>query len=159
MKKERNSTDRTTLKIYTQKIYRELGKSQVNVEKPHSQEEVETFWTSIWGTEKGYNEETEWLKWEEEWCEGLEEQKWDEIKVEDLKEALKKEQKWKSPRIDKVPNFWLNTFDSIHGNMINCFKRALTNHETNPQWLTQGITYPIPNASHVESFAHDHFMW
>ena len=66
MKKERNSTDRTTLKIYTQKIYRELGKSQVNVEKPHSQEEVETFWTSIWGTEKGYNEETEWLKWEEE---------------------------------------------------------------------------------------------
>ena len=66
MKKERNSADRTTLKIYTQKIYRELGKSQVNVEKPHSQEEVETFWTSVWGTEKDYNEETEWLKWEEE---------------------------------------------------------------------------------------------
>ena len=42
--------------------------------------------------------------------------------------------------IGKVPNFWLNTFDSIHENMTNCFNRAIANSETNPQWLTQGIT-------------------
>ena len=35
----------------------------------------------MWGTEKGYNEEAEWLKLEEERCEGLEQQEWDEIKV------------------------------------------------------------------------------
>ena len=31
-----------------------------------------------------------------------------------------KAQKWKSQGIDKVPNFWLNTLDSIHENMSNC---------------------------------------
>ena len=38
----------------------------MNVEKPPSIEEVETFWTSICGTKKDYNEEAEWLKREEE---------------------------------------------------------------------------------------------
>ena len=44
----------------------------MNVEKPLSKEQVETFWTSIWGTDKDYNEEAEWLKQEKEQCEGLE---------------------------------------------------------------------------------------
>ena len=61
-----------TLKIDKKKFYRELRKSQVNVENPSSKEEVETFWTSVWGKEKDFNEEAEWLKREEEQCEGLE---------------------------------------------------------------------------------------
>ena len=44
----------------------------MNVEKPLSKEQVETFWTSIWGTDKDYNEEAEWLKQEKEQCEGFE---------------------------------------------------------------------------------------
>ena len=40
------------LKTDKKKFYRKLGKSQMNVEKPPSKEEVETFWTSVWGTEK-----------------------------------------------------------------------------------------------------------
>ena len=63
------------MKFYRQnkkKFYRELRNSQFNVEKPFSKEEVETFWTSVWGTVKDYNEEAEWLKQEEEQCEGLE---------------------------------------------------------------------------------------
>ena len=77
----------------------------MTVEKPPSKEEVETFWSSIWGTDKNYNEKAEWLKREEERCKGLEQQEWDEIKVDEVKEALKKAQKWKSPGIDKVRNF------------------------------------------------------
>ena len=98
------------------------------------------FWTSIWGTEKEFNEETEWLKLEEVLCEGLEQQEWEEIKEVELKEALRKAQKWKSPEIDKVPNFWLNTLDSIHGNITNCYNRTTKNPDTNSQWFTQGIT-------------------
>ena len=119
------------------KFYRELGKTQVTVEKPPSKEEVEKFCTSIWGTEKEFNEEAEWLKREEERCEGLEQQELEEIKEVELKEALRKAQKWKSPGIDKVPNFWLNILDSIHENITNCYNKAITNPETNPQWFTQ----------------------
>ena len=92
--KERNSTDRTTLLNRTKKIYRQLGKSQVNVEKTPSKEKVETFLTSIWGTEQDYNEEAEWLKREEKRSEGLEQKEQDEIEKDEVKETLKKAQKW-----------------------------------------------------------------
>ena len=60
----------------------------MNVEKPPTKGQVETFWISIWDMEKDYNEEAEWLKSEEEWSQDLEQQEWDEIKVDDVKEAL-----------------------------------------------------------------------
>ena len=47
------------LKTDKKKFYRKLRKSQVNVEKPPSKEEVETFWTSLLGTEKDFNKEAE----------------------------------------------------------------------------------------------------
>ena len=66
----------------------------MNVEKPPSKEKVETFWTSIWGTEQDYNEEAEWLKREEKRSEGLEQKEQDEIEKDEVKEALRKAQKW-----------------------------------------------------------------
>ena len=66
----------------------------MNVEKPPSKEKVETFWTSIWGTEQDYDEEAEWLKREEKRSEGLEQKEQDEIEKDEVKEALRKAQKW-----------------------------------------------------------------
>ena len=51
------------------KFHRELGKSQVNFEKLTSKQ-IETFWTSISGADKDYNEKAEWLKREEEQYKG-----------------------------------------------------------------------------------------
>ena len=59
---------------------------------------------------KEFNKNAEWLKNEEAWCNGLEKQEWNEITTAELKNALRKTQKWKSPGTDKVPNFWLNVF-------------------------------------------------
>ena len=53
------------------------------------------------------------------------EQVWEEILVEDLKKALGKSQKWKSPRICKATKLSLNTFNSILRNIINYFSRAI----------------------------------
>ena len=47
----------------------------------------------------------------------------------------------------KNPIFWLNTFDSIHENMTNCFNRGITNPKTNPQWFTQVITCLLPKCN------------
>ena len=88
MKNERNSIDRATL----------LKQTKTNF--------IEN-WESIWGTEKDYNEKAEQLKWQEERCNGLEEQEWDEIKVGEVEKALKKAQEWKLRGIDKFRTFWL----------------------------------------------------
>ena len=78
----------------------------------------------MWGTHKEFNEEAR--------CNGLEEQEWNEIAAAELKDALRKTQKWKSPGIDKVPNFWLNAFDSIHDRITNCLNKVMTrSNETN----------------------------
>ena len=53
---------------------------------------------------------------------------------------MEKIQKWKSPGIDKVPNFWLNIFESIHDSMTNCLNKAMTNPQLNPKWFTQEVT-------------------
>ena len=50
---------KNTFKMDKNKFYREMGKTQVTVEKPPSKEEVEKFWTSIWGTWKEFNEEAD----------------------------------------------------------------------------------------------------
>ena len=31
--------------------------------------------------------------------------------------------------------------------MANCFNRAITSPETNPEWFTQGITYQLPTSN------------
>ena len=64
-----------------------------------------------------------------------------------MKEVLRKAQKSKSPGIDKVANFLLNSFDSVYENMTNCFKRIITNPETSPQWFTKLITYVLPKSN------------
>ena len=55
---------------------------------------------------------------------------WDEVNVAEVKEALRKAQKWKSPGIGKGPNFWLNTFDSIHENMTASRETQQTLNQT-----------------------------
>ena len=69
--------------------------------------------------------------------------------VEYLKKAPRESRKWKSPGIDKVPNIWFNTFDSIHRNIIKCFNRAIKNPETNPKCFIQGIQTCYPNRMKV----------
>ena len=49
--------------------------------------------------------------------------------------------------IDKVPNFWLNAFDSIHESIANCLNKAMTNIELNAKWFTQGVTYLLPKSN------------
>ena len=66
--------------------------------------------------------------------------------VEDLKKTLRKSQKWKSPRIDEVPNCCLNAFSSIH-RITNCFNKVIENTERNPKWFAQGMTYLQPKSN------------
>ena len=46
--------------------------------------------------------------------EKVKQQEWENITVLELKAALTKSQKWKSPGIDKFQNIWLNTLSPSH---------------------------------------------
>ena len=53
-------------KIDAKTFYREFGKRTINIEEPPVDEEMTKFWNDIWGKEKDFNNEAEWIRREEE---------------------------------------------------------------------------------------------
>ncbi|XP_066933825.1 uncharacterized protein [Clytia hemisphaerica] len=133
------------------KFYREIGKGKISVEEPPSQEDIEGFWNNIWGKKKSYNREATWIEREEERMQGKKEQEWEEITVEEVRVALGKTQKWKSPGIDKVQNFWLNYLPSMHRVLTFFLNELVGNPNSIPEWLTEGVTYLLPKSEDTKN--------
>ena len=103
------------------------------------------FWNDIWGNEKDFNE-AEWIRRVEERMNEVEEQEWEVINIEELRSALTKSHKWKSPGVDKIPNFWLNCLSSTHKQIALNFMNILQNPKTAAEWLTEGTAYLLPKS-------------
>ena len=73
---------------------------------------MKSFGQNVWSNEKEHNKEAEWIKREEERMKGIEQQEWEDIELKEVKFSPKKSPKWKSPRFDKLPDFWLNILTS-----------------------------------------------
>ena len=63
----------------TERLHRELGKKQVNVEKPPPIEEIEAFWNNIWENEKHHDEKAEWIRQQDEMMKNQPTQDWKDI--------------------------------------------------------------------------------
>ena len=87
----------------SKKFYREIGKTKLWWKKHYLRNSIEKFWKEIWGEEKACNISTSWIGNAEKENEKVNEQKWENITVLELKAALTKSQKWKSPGVNKVP--------------------------------------------------------
>ena len=81
----------------------------------------------------------------------VEEQEWKVINIEELRSALTKSHKWKSPGVYKILNFWLNCLTSTHKQMALNFTNILQNHETASEWLTEGTTYLLPKNQEIQN--------
>ena len=53
-------------KTDAKKFYREIGKGTINIEESPVDEEMMKLWNDIWGKEKDFNNEVEWIRREEE---------------------------------------------------------------------------------------------
>ena len=125
----------------TKKFYREIGKSDINVDEIPSDEQVREYWSNIWGKEKGHNENSAWLNDFENSANNIPEQGWEEIQVDEIRKALRKSHKWKSPGIDQIPNFWLDALHSAHTKLALNFNRLMADPTVTPKWFCLGTTY------------------
>ena len=100
------------------KFCRQIVKNQVMVKETLPIDSIEKSWKEIWGEKKSCNMSASWLGNLEKGNEKVKEQEWENITVPELKAALTKSHKWKSPGIEKVPNFLLNALSSSHGQML-----------------------------------------
>ena len=126
------------------RFYREIGKKQIDIKEVPTMQEIEKFWESIWSSPKSHNEEAEWIEREKDRMKDVEPQEWTNITRNDLLAALKKAHKWKSPGIDKVPNFWLSELSFSHDLLSKLLTISVDDPTQSPKWLTEGITFLLP---------------
>ena len=70
----------------------------------------------------------------------IEEQSWDDINIEELEYALKKSQKWKSPGIDEVSNYWLHHMFAMHKLLAKKISEIISEPDRMSHWLAEGTT-------------------
>ena len=115
------------------KFYREIGKSQVMVKEIPPKDNIENFWKEISGAKKASNMSASWMGNKEKGNQKVKEQEWQNITVLEVKAALNKSRKWKSPGIDKVPNFWLNALSSSYFTFTMLLNEIMENPEKAPK--------------------------
>ena len=126
------------------RFYRELGKKTIKIETPPDLAETKKFWQNILEQDINHNEDAEWLKEQEEELKNLKEMEWEELTVDELKANIARASNWKCPGPDKLPNFWIKQFTSLHEKMAKTFTEILKDPETAPDWLTAGNTILLP---------------
>ena len=68
------------------------------------------------------------------------------ITLETLQKKIKHFGNYKSPGIDKLPNFWLKRMKSLHPLYLASFNRMINDEEESLSWLTYGRTSLIPKS-------------
>ena len=129
------------MKQTQKKFYREIGKSDINVDEIPSDEQVREYWSNIWGKEKGHSENSAWLNDFENSSNNIPEQGWEEIQVDEIRKALRKSHQWKSPGIDQIQNFWVDALHSAHTKLAVNFNRLMADPTITPTWFCLGTTY------------------
>ena len=51
---------------------------------------------------------------------------------------------WKSPGPDKLPNFWIKQFKSLHEPMAITYSVVINDPQQIPEWLVEGTTNLLP---------------
>ena len=114
------------------------------VEVLPSKNNVEQFWSNIWGNKGNFNHNAEWLKLlESSYCPNIIEKDYS-IRTDTVKKAIQKLQLKKSPGPDLITGLLYKKLSSFIPFMANLFQRSLNNIETIPDWLDQAKTVLLP---------------
>ena len=129
------------------RFYREIGRQPVIINEPPQIDQIEDFWRSIWSNSRSFNTDAVWLNRENERTLGNTPQEWSVITASEISEALLKAHKWKTPGVDKIPNFWMHTLTSVHTHLAKTLSYYMNNPTELPAWVTEGVTYLLAKSS------------
>ena len=89
----------------SKRFYRELGNKTIQIEKSPDIGEVKKFWQNILEQEVKHNEDTQWIKDQEEELQQINQMEWKDLTVEEVRVNMTRAANWKSPGPDRLPNF------------------------------------------------------
>ena len=123
-----------------------MAKETIEVEKPPKKEEVEGFWRPLFENPIQH-QENQWMNTIIE--NNREKQQMPAIVFtkEKIQKKITEYSNFKTPGVDKIPNFWLKKLTSLHNHYAVAFDRAVKGEEETPDWLTTGDTNLLPKST------------
>ena len=122
------------------RFYRDLGKKTFQTEKPPDIGEVKKFWQNVLEQEVKHNEDAQWIKDQKEELQQINQMEWKNLTVEELRVNMTRAANWKSPGPDRLPNFWIKQFKSLHKSMAETFSENIMDPKQTQDWLVEGTT-------------------
>ena len=131
------------------KVYRDLTEEKIEITKPPDRDELEGFWRTLFENQKQH-EENEWTNIVTE--KNSEKNTMPELIItsEAMLEKIQHYGNFKAPGIDKLPNFWLKKFKSLHPLYLTSFNKMVNDEEEPPSWLTHGRTSLLPKSKETD---------
>ena len=121
-------------------FYRELGKKTIHIKKPPDIGEVKKFWQNILEQEVKHNEDAQWIKDQKEELQQINQMEWKDLTIEELGVNMTRASNWKSHGPDRLPNFWIKQFKSLHKPMTEAYSEIVKDPKQTPEWLVEGAT-------------------
>ena len=69
---------------------------------------------------------------------------WKDITDEEFQVNMTRAANWKSPEPDKLPNFWIKQFKSLHKSMAIAYSVIINDPQQIPEWLVERVTNLLP---------------
>ena len=69
---------------------------------------------------------------------------WKDLTVEELRVNMTRAANWKSPGPDRLPNFWIKQFKSLHKSMAGAYSEIVKDPKQTPDCLAEGATNLLP---------------
>ena len=121
------------------KFYQQLnGAERKERVIPDASESVK-FWNGIWGKEKRFNKEADWLI---DINEEKSDKEQEEMRITEdcVTRQCKRIQNWKTPGLDGVQGYWIKNFTTCHSRIACQLNDILNGVKECPDWLTFGKT-------------------
>ena len=87
-----------------------------------------------------HNDDAQWIKEQEEELQQINQMGWKDLTVEELRVNMTRAANWKSPGPDRLPNFWIKQFKSLHKPMAEAYSEIVKDPKQTPDWLVEGAT-------------------
>ena len=91
-----------------------------------------------------HNKDAQWIKDQEEGLQQINQMGWKNLTVEELRVNMTRATNWKSPGPDRLPNFWIKQFKSLHKPMEEAYSEIIKDPKQSPDWLVEGATNLLP---------------
>ena len=94
---------------------------------------MKKFWQNILVQEVNHNENAQWIKDQQEELKDINQMKGKDMTLEELRVNTTRKANWKSPGPDKLPNFLIKEFKSLHESMARAYTHIIRNQSLTPE--------------------------